>query len=139
MLPHHPSVRGKEKNGTIKRATLTLDDAYDKENPSFLSGSPQGIASRTGHIQGAFVIAFEIIPPLWLTKAHPCPKVQTCGIGRYKTLWHDNELGPLSRCLVYKEPNLFNGRFPIEYNRAILDYRGTNDAHFQLLLSAFYF
>jgi hypothetical protein len=75
MFTHQPSVRGKEKDCAIKRTAITLDDTYDQENPCFSRGFPQSVACKAWNIQGAFIIAPEIIPAFWLAEANPRPKV----------------------------------------------------------------
>ena len=81
MFAHESSVRGEEKDCTIKRSTVTLDDADDQEHPGIPRRLPQDITSWTGHIHSAIVVSFEKLTPFRRAEADPGAKVQTFGIG----------------------------------------------------------
>jgi hypothetical protein len=100
MFAHEPTVRRKEKDRTIERSAVPLNDTYDQENLGIPGSLPQGITGRTRHIHSAFIIAPEILTPFSCAEANPGTEVQTYGIGGYKGLGDDHQSRSFSGRLV---------------------------------------
>jgi hypothetical protein len=75
MFAHEASLWGKEKDCTIERSAVTLDDTDDQENSGIARSLPQSLTGWTRHIHSAFVIAPEILTSFWRAEANPRTEV----------------------------------------------------------------
>jgi hypothetical protein len=71
MFAHESTVRGKEKDRTIERSAVPLDDTYDQENLSIPGSLSQGITGWPRHIHGAFIIASEVLTSFSCAETNP--------------------------------------------------------------------